>query len=206
LFYGPPGTGKSEFSRYVANHLDSNIIVKKISHLQSKWVGETEKNIASAFEKAESEEAILVIDEVDSLLFPRDLAQHSWEISFTNEFLISMEKFRGILICTTNRLRGIDDASIRRFSFKIKFDYLDPTGNMIFYEKMLCPLLSSKTPSNVKQAIKRLNPLTPGDFKTVRDQHFIYPPEDLNHEMFIDALKKESEIKRYNENANAIGF
>ena len=206
LFYGPPGAGKSEFSRYIANHIDCNIIVKKMSQLHSKWVGETEKNIAAAFEEAESEEAVLVVDEIDSLLFPRDLARHSWEISSTNEFLIAMERFRGILICTTNRLEGIDNAAIRRFSIKIKFDYLDPQGNLVFYEKMLRPLSTSKLSQRLRGKVKRIRQLAPGDFKTVKDQHFIYRPKDLSHEMLIDALEKESDIKRLHQSGNPIGF
>ena len=55
---------------------------------------------------------MLVIDEADSVLFDRDHARHSWEISFTNEFLTRMEHFRGILICTTNRMKDLDGASI----------------------------------------------------------------------------------------------
>ncbi len=78
------------------------------------WVGEGEKNIKRAFAEAESEEAILIIDEADSLLFNRDRAVRSWEISFTNEFLTRMERFRGILICTTNRVEDLDSASLRR--------------------------------------------------------------------------------------------
>ncbi|MEA3280412.1 MAG: AAA family ATPase, partial [Thermodesulfobacteriota bacterium] len=118
LFYGPPGSGKSELARYIAEKLDREIICKRVSDLQNKYVGESEKNIKRAFADAEAEESILIIDEVDSLLFSRDQAQRSWEISFTNEFLTQMERYRGILICTTNRLKGLDNASIRRFNYK----------------------------------------------------------------------------------------
>ena len=83
--------------------------------------GDTEKNIRDGFEEAEREEAILIMDEVDSFLFSRDWAQRSYEVSFTNEFLTRMERYRGILICTTNRLTDLDQASIRRFQYKIGF-------------------------------------------------------------------------------------
>jgi AAA+ superfamily predicted ATPase len=87
LFYGPPGTGKSELARYIADRLDREILCKRVSDLQDKYVGEGEKNIKRAFQEAEAEDAILIIDEADSLLFNRDRAVRSWEISFTNEFL-----------------------------------------------------------------------------------------------------------------------
>jgi transitional endoplasmic reticulum ATPase len=88
----------------------------------------TERNLALAFFEAESQEAVLVMDEVDSILAGRDKAHHTWEVGFTNELLAQMERFRGILICTTNRLMDLDQASIRRFSFKIGFNYLKPEG------------------------------------------------------------------------------
>ena len=66
--------------------------------------GKARANIREAFEEAERQEAILIMDEAESLLFNRDRARHSWEISLTNEFLTSMERFRGILICTSNRM------------------------------------------------------------------------------------------------------
>ena len=53
LLYGLPGTGKSEFARYLGRHLDREIIVKRVSDLQSKWVGQGEKNIRDAFREAE---------------------------------------------------------------------------------------------------------------------------------------------------------
>ena len=124
LFYGPPGTGKSELARFIANRVDREIICKRISDLQSMWAGAGEKNIKQAFQKAEAEEAVLIIDEADSVLFTRERARHPWEISFTNEFLTQMERYRGILVCTTNRLDDLDPASLRRFNHKIGFDYL----------------------------------------------------------------------------------
>ena len=95
-------------------------------------MGATEQLIRRAFEEAEREEAVLVLDEADTFLFSRDRAVRSWEISFTNEFLTQMERYRGILICTTNRMTDLDQASIRRFNHKIRFDYLTPEGNRIF--------------------------------------------------------------------------
>jgi len=181
LFYGPPGTGKSELARYLAEHLDREVIFKRYSDLQSMWVGEGEKNIKYAFAEAESEEAVLVIDEVDSFLSSRDRALRSWEISFTNEFLTQMERFRGILICTTNRFRDLDEASIRRFNHKVGFNHLKPEGNIIFYKKLLEPLLSAQLSKQGCNILKEISNLTPGDFKTIRDRFSFYPSEELDH-------------------------
>jgi len=206
LFYGPPGTGKSELAGYIAEQLDREIIFKRFSDLQSKWVGEGEKNIKKAFEEAESEEAVLIIDEADSLLFSRNRAEHSWEISFTNEFLTQMERFRGILICTTNRLKDLDDASIRRFNHKIGFNYLKLEGNVIFYQKLLEPLLSTPMDKLFQEELKKINNLAPGDFKIVMDRYSFYPQKDLSHEIIIKALQEEAKIKDAHTGNKHIGF
>ena len=206
LFYGPPGTGKSELARYIAGCLDREIICKRVGDLQSKWVGEGEKNIKRAFQEAEAEEKILIIDEADSLLFSRDRAQHSWEISFTNEFLTQMERFRGILICTTNRMKDLDDASIRRFNYKIEFDYLDAEGNIIFYNKLLAHLINTHQSDNIKQILRQIVGLSPGDFKTVRDRYAFYSPEELNHQILVQALCDEVRIKNAQKGQRDIGF
>jgi transitional endoplasmic reticulum ATPase len=206
LFYGPPGTGKSELARYIAGRLDREIICKRVSDLHDKYVGEGEKNIKHAFQEAEAEEAILIIDEADSLLFSRERAVRSWEISFTNEFLTQMERYRGILICTTNRMKDLDDASIRRFNHKLKFDYLLPEGNVIFYEKLLAGLIDTPLDEKSRTALKSISNLTPGDFKTVRDRFLFYTREELDHEMILTALDDERRIKEIHRNNLKIGF
>ncbi len=72
LFHGPPGTGKSELARYIAKRLDREIICKRASDILDPYVGMTERKIREPFEEAEREEAILVIDEADTMLFNRE--------------------------------------------------------------------------------------------------------------------------------------
>jgi hypothetical protein len=106
-----------------------------------------------------------------------------------------MERFRGILICTTNRMKDLDQASIRRFNHKIGFDYLKPNGNQIFYDLFLGPLANNPLRSSTREEIKQINNLTPGDFKVVRDRYSFYSPGNVDHNMLVDALQKEAEIK-----------
>ena len=206
LFYGPPGTGKSELARYIGERLDREIICKRVSDIQSMYVGESEKNIRDAFEEAEREEAILIMDEAESLLFNRDRAQHSWEFGLTNEFLTSMERFRGILICTSNRLKDLDAASIRRFNHKLDFDFLAPEGNVIFYRKLLSPLIKLPLDRESEKLLREISDLSPGDFKTVRDRYGFYPERDLKHEALVMALEEEARVKKIHGGGNAIGF
>jgi len=206
LLYGPPGTGKSELARYFGSHLERKLHFKRFSELQSKWVGDGEKNIRTAFEEAEDEKAILVIDEIDSVLFSRDRAQRSWEISFTNEFLTAMERFRSLLICTTNRLKDLDSAAIRRFTYKVEFDYLTQEGNRIFFNRMLKPLTKASLNQAQEHQLSGLVDLAPGDFKTVQNKYAFYPDSELNNGLLINALKEESRIKNLNTGNRKIGF
>ena len=182
------------------------VICKRLSDILDKYVGESEKNIRLAFEEAEGEDAILIIDEADSLLFSRKRAVRSWETSQTNEFLTCMERFRGILICTTNQLEDLDHASIRRFNHKIEFKDLTPNGNMIFYNKLLQPLLKRRPDPATEKQIRRIENLTPGNFKTVRDQFSFYPKKRLAHSQFVDALNEETHIKNLHSGRKVVGF
>ena len=124
--YGPPGTGKTAYGRWLAEQLEVPLLVKRGSDLISMWVGETEKNIAECFQQAETEGAILLIDEVEGFLQDRREARLSWEVTGVNEMLTQMESFAGIFIASTNLRDNLDQAALRRFDLKIKFDFLLP--------------------------------------------------------------------------------
>ena len=205
LLHGPPGTGKSELARYIAHRLDRELIVKRASDLLNPYVGMTERQIAGAFDEAEREEAVLVIDEVDSMLFSRADAVRSWEVSFTNEFLTQMERFRGVLICTTNRLEALDEASIRRFGEKLRFDFLTPEGNVVFYEKMLEPIAQGRLDGESRRRLRGLTGLAPGDFKVVRDRCSVAVDRPYATEL-VSELAAEAWIKKRQRGGTKVGF
>lgn len=206
LLYGPPGTGKSELARFIGQRLDREVIFKRYSDLQSMFVGEGEKRIRDAFDAAQRDRAVLIIDEVDAMLFRRDRAAHSWEMTFTNEFLTAVERFRSLLICTTNRIADLDAAAIRRFTHKVHIDYLTPEGNGIFYQRLLRPL--AKTPLSDKEAarIKAIDGLAPGDFSTVANRFAFLPAGKITHPRLIAALEEEVRVKGLNRPRRVIGF
>lgn len=206
LFYGPPGTGKSEMARYIAKDLKRELVCKRASDVISPYVGETEQNISRMFNEAESSEAILIMDEADTFLFNRNSAVRSWEISQTNEFLTQMERFRGVLICTTNRLEGLDNASIRRFNYKIGFNYLKPEGNIVFYRKLLSSLTSQPRDKSIEKDLTTLTNLSPGDFRIVRDRFSLQSQGQVSHRMMMDVLLLESRIKKNHECRKIVGF
>jgi len=204
LFHGPSGTGKTELARHLAFKLDRPLLVKRTSDLLGSLVGETEQAIARAFDQAETGDAILLIDEADSLLFPRSRAQRSWEVSFTNEFLTQMEQFRGMLICTTNRIADLDDASLRRFGRKVEFGYLNGDGILALYDEMMAPLLSRTIPARQRVELAKLDYLTPGIFRVVRDD-LLMGEDCCGHEMVVELLKEEAGLMAEREK-KVIGF
>jgi len=207
LFHGPPGTGKSEFARYLAHRLEKEILFYQAGELISPYVGETERRIFEAFRSAEEEEAVCVIDEADTFLFPRAQAQRSWEVSFTNAFLTGMERFRGLLVCTTNRLEGLDEAALRRFQIKIRFNWLTPDGAVLLYKQLLAPLTNEILDIHTEQALRDLKCLAPGDFRAVRDRFSLLSPKHNKPQDFLIGLREELAIKEaHNQTGQRIGF
>jgi hypothetical protein len=206
LFHGYSGTGKSHLGRHIGHLLDREVVLKRGSDLLNKYIGETEANIRAAFEEAESKEAVLIIDEADSLIFNRDRAERSWELSFTNEFLNCMESFRGIQIYTTNRLTDLDSASLRRFNYKVEFDFLKPDGKAIFYKRLLAPFVPSRLDATLEKELMNIPHLAPGDFKVVRSKFRFKRQGKVSHEALIAALKEESKTKDIYGGKKVMGF
>src|SRR5208283_6048351 len=90
LFYGPPGSGKTALAHRLAQTLDRPLMVKRASDLVSKYLGDTETNLCAMFDEAAADEAILLLDEADSFLQDRALAQRQWEVTEVNELLTQM--------------------------------------------------------------------------------------------------------------------
>ncbi|MFW1806228.1 AAA family ATPase, partial [Acinetobacter baumannii] len=92
--------GKTAFAKWLSERINRPLLIKRGSDLISAWVGETEKNLAKAFQEAEEMQAVLLLDEVDGLLQDRRQATRSWEVSQVNEFLVQMESFNGVMVAT----------------------------------------------------------------------------------------------------------
>lgn len=166
-FYGPPGTGKTAFGQWLAHVLNRPLMVKRVSDLVSPYVGMTEQNLADAFERAQQEDAVLLLDEVDSFLQDRRKARQSWEVTAVNEMLTQMESYQGLFIASTNLIRDLDEASLRRFDLKVHFGYLATAQAQTLFAAHL-KALSLKDPQN--SAASRLRGeafLTPGDFAAI---------------------------------------
>jgi len=122
LFYGPPGTGKTMLAEAITKELNKKMLLIEYSKIMSRWVGDTDKNIASAFRAARENDLVLVMDEADSLLYNRSYATQEHDIRLVNEVLQELERFEGVVILTTNMEGLLDQALERRVSLKVKFE------------------------------------------------------------------------------------
>ena len=191
LLWGPPGTGKTEFVKHLGAALDAQVVARSGSDLLSMWVGGTEKNIRAAFEEAEAERSILFLDEIDGLLQNRAGAVRSWEVTQVNELLQRMETFRGVMIAATNFMDNLDPAVLRRFTFKLQFDYLTNEGKRLFFERMFRTRLDAAEAAR----LSRIPCLAPGDYRTAR-QSLHYLGGEVTNAMRLDALERESALKK----------
>lgn len=128
-FYGKPGTGKSMAAEAVAAALNKKVYHINYSDLESKYVGETPKNIRKAFARATKDDALLIFDEADSFLGKRltSVTQSAdYGVNITRSVLLmELERFTGIVIFTTNLIKNYDEAFKRRILLSVYFEMPD---------------------------------------------------------------------------------
>jgi SpoVK/Ycf46/Vps4 family AAA+-type ATPase len=204
-FYGPPGTGKTALAEHIAKSLDKPLIIKQASDLVSKYVGETEQNMAAMFREAEAEKAVLLLDEADSFLQDRRGAQRTYEVTEVNEMLQGMERFHGIFICTTNLLDRIDQAALRRFTFKIKFQAMTAVQRDTMFIAEALGGDASLLTDEARKRLSKMTQLCPGDFAAVKRQVEILATE-FSADEFLEQLEAEHRIKPEVRESRTMGF
>jgi SpoVK/Ycf46/Vps4 family AAA+-type ATPase len=204
-FYGPPGTGKTALADHIATTLAQPLHIRQASDLMSKYVGETEQNMAAMFREAEAENAILLLDEADSFLQDRRSAQRTYEVSEVNEMLQGMERFNGIFICTTNLMDRIDQAALRRFTFKIRFQPLTRTQRVSIFMNEAYPGEDTPLKQDFEARLACLDQLCLGDFAAIQRQAAILDVQ-LDPDELLTQLEAEHRIKPDVREARGMGF
>jgi ATPase family associated with various cellular activities (AAA) len=142
LCSGEPGTGKTMAASVVASELGLELVRIDLSSVVSKYVGETEKNLAKIFDEAQDAHAMLLFDEADSLFGKRTelkTAQDRFANLEVNYILQRMETFDGVSVLTTNAENAIDPALQRRLNFRIRFPEPEPEERVRLWRQLLPP-------------------------------------------------------------------
>jgi hypothetical protein len=138
LFSGASGTGKTMAAQVLARELGVELLLVDLSRTVSKYLGETEKNIDTAFRVAERRGALLLFDEADALFGKRSDVKdaHDRHANVEVAYLLQrMEAFEGIAILTTNLKQNIDDAFLRRLRFLVDFPLPDAAAREVIWRQ-----------------------------------------------------------------------
>ena len=213
IFYGFPGTGKTASVYEIAKLTKRDVLQVDISSIQSKWVGESEKNTKAIFDEYKraceilKSKPILLFNEADAIISKRlDVTDAVGQMNNTmqNILLEELENFDGIFMATTNLIDNMDDAFSRRFLNKIKFDR--PTAKTRAY------IWKSKLKELDDITYEKLSTydLSGGQIENVTRKYLIN--KILNQKEFIyneivEYIKEELEFKKSDENGGAkMGF
>jgi SpoVK/Ycf46/Vps4 family AAA+-type ATPase len=204
-FHGAPGTGKTALAEHIASELQRPLLIRQASDLVSKFVGETEQNMAKMFEEAQSENAVLLLDEADSFLRSRQRAERSYEVTEVNEMLQGMERFGGLFICTTNLFDELDEAALRRFTFKVKFKPLAPAQREAMFVAEALAGDAGALSDEQRARLAALDQIAPGDYASVKRQIDVlgtgFEPDE-----FLAQLESEHRVKPAVRERRGIGF
>jgi ATP-dependent 26S proteasome regulatory subunit len=160
--YGPPGTGKTLCAEGLAHRFGRPFVTVNYAEIESRYVGETPKNIVRCFKSAQEHNAVLVFDEADSILGSRlsnvsQSADHSVNVS-RSVMLSQLDRFDGLVIFTTNFPRNYDAAFVRRILVHVKFELPDePTR-----ERLWALLLPMELPRAADVDLRELAVLSTG--------------------------------------------
>ncbi len=197
LFYGPPGTGKTLAATLIGKRNDMDVYRVDLSMIVSKYIGETEKNLARVFDLAENRNWILFFDEADALFGKRTSTNTSNDRHANQEvayLLQRIEDFPGTVILATNLRSNIDEAFSRRFQSIVYFPMPSRELRAELWRKMLPSLWLGEDADELVE-LAAGSELSGGSITNVIRRcalHLIESNEThLRKEMLLEALKKE---------------
>ena len=211
LLYGFPGTGKTSSVKQIAKATGRVIYMVEIEKIQSKWVGESEKNLAKVFEEYQacrkffSKDPILLFNEADAILGKRINVNNSVDKSFNalqNILLQELEDFEGIFMATTNLADQLDKAFDRRLLYKIDFKRPDT-----LVRKQILANVFSDCDELVLDKLNEEYLLTGGQIANIKKKLLVKSILDtkINKEDYLLTLCKDEFILNQNTR-NPIGF
>lgn len=145
LFYGPPGTGKTLTATLIGKYTGRDVFRIDLSMVVSKFIGETEKNLAALFDKAQNKHWILFFDEADAIFGKRTNVRDAHDKYANQEvsyLLQRIETYPGLTILASNFKDNMDDAFIRRFNAIVYFPKPKADERLTLWQKAFPPMLS----------------------------------------------------------------
>lgn len=168
-FAGPPGTGKTVCAEALANTLDRKLLVVRYAELESRWVGQTAKHVASVFRAADRQDAVLFFDEADAIAGRRfttmQAAVEREANSVVNVLLHELETFPGVVIFATNLAANMDPAFERRIRTHILFEMPDADARERIWQVQLHPRKTPLAEDVDFRALAEAYPRSGGDIK-----------------------------------------
>ncbi len=200
LLYGYPGTGKTSSVKQVAKATGRSIYMVEIQKIQSKWVGESEKNLTKVFEEYKqarrhfAKAPILLFNEADAILGKRMSVNSSIDKAFNtlqNILLQELEEFEGIFMATTNLADQLDSAFDRRLLYKI--DFKKPTEPI--RQKILSNVFKNISAKTI-DALTHQFSLTGGQIANIKKKLLVKSVLDINldQEAYLMTLCNEEFI------------
>lgn len=192
LFYGPPGTGKTLTATLLGKQNDMDVYRIDLSMIVSKYIGETEKNLAKIFDKAEHQNWILFFDEADALFGQRTETQSSNDRHANQEvayLLQRIEDFPGIVILATNLKENIDEAFFRRFQSTLYFPMPDERLRYQLWKQMIPSAWLKNGEEELLQSITSYT-LSGGNMVNIIQTCAIQLHQQGHHQLTLDMMKK----------------
>jgi len=158
LFFGPPGTGKTMCATLLGKEFNKHVFRVDLSNLVSKYIGETEKNLARLFDEAEHKNWILFFDEADAIFGKRTQVKDAHDRYANQEVSYLMqriESFGGLVILATNLKGNIDEAFARRFQTMIYFAYPTPDEQLSIWKKTFPQKLQPDASVDLRAIVQR---------------------------------------------------
>ena len=168
-FYGPPGTGKTMCAEGLASELKKDLIEVSYAEIESKYVGETGKNIRNAFQRAKECGAVLFFDEADAILGSRmenvtQAADHAVDVARA-VMLKELDSFDGIVVFATNKFEKFDRAFIRRILQHIEVPLPDEESRLKLWQTLFVTAVPGCDTLDWNALAKESEGMSGGDIK-----------------------------------------
>lgn len=203
--YGAPGTGKTMVAHAIAKQLGRKLLIVDYSQIESKYVGETSKNIVSMFEYAKATNSIIFFDEADALLSKRVTnMSNSTDVSVNQTrsvLLVMINDFDDMILFATNFIKNYDPAFMRRITAHVKFDLPDEASRIKLWNLYIPDALPTNI--DIVEISKKYCNISGADISnavlnaSLRAARIGSP--FVEHEFFEDAIKKILDSKDAND-------